>query len=365
MVVFEVYAGHIGRKAGGNCRKMICKTRPVTVRTVQSSAGELTFSAASTMTVVEALCAITHRIACKHREVVDLQTSTSPPRTAAPRKRSASHLVESALEAALEAVRGLQQAARDVERQCAEAMEAADEHMRGSQKQKSALASDCSAPRVECITEQAAASSLGHAQSPSSEAITLLSEHQLTSFIKFCEDNPQYLHHSNQAYIWEFLDWAVAEKKRRASKVVECVISNPHHLECVVDQLGADYLAVSRLSRTCHNMHQEVEKAKITKSYAASKSAQLGDGVRSVRKAAAAALGVLGEHAAPHAGAIGALLGDGDQEVRDAAEEALGKLGKHAAAGLIMLLGVTEGRDTEVARRWEAVLGLEPILWHR
>ncbi|KAK3269278.1 hypothetical protein CYMTET_22274 [Cymbomonas tetramitiformis] len=59
-----------------------------------------------------------------------------------------------------------------------------------------------------------------------------------------------------------------------------------------------------------------------------------------VREAAVEALGSLGEHAVPHAGAIAARLEDDDGDVRRAAVEALGRLGEHAGqhAGAIAIL---------------------------
>jgi HEAT repeat protein len=51
--------------------------------------------------------------------------------------------------------------------------------------------------------------------------------------------------------------------------------------------------------------------------------ALLVDGDTGVRRAAVEALGTLGEHASPHAGAMAALLVDGDAAVRHAAVEAL------------------------------------------
>jgi HEAT repeat protein len=55
------------------------------------------------------------------------------------------------------------------------------------------------------------------------------------------------------------------------------------------------------------------------------------DGDTGVRRAAVEALGRLGEHASPHAGAMAALLRHRDARVRKAAVEALGELGEHAS----------------------------------
>ena len=51
-----------------------------------------------------------------------------------------------------------------------------------------------------------------------------------------------------------------------------------------------------------------------------------------MRQAAARALGALGEHAAPHVGAIAARLEDDYEDMRYAAVQALIALGEHAAA---------------------------------
>ena len=57
-------------------------------------------------------------------------------------------------------------------------------------------------------------------------------------------------------------------------------------------------------------------------------AALLVDGDADVRMAAVGALGTLGQHASPHAGAMAALLRH--RETRKAAVAALGKLGEHA-----------------------------------
>ena len=62
------------------------------------------------------------------------------------------------------------------------------------------------------------------------------------------------------------------------------------------------------------------------------------------------ALGALGEHAAPHAGAIAALLGDDDFDLCSAAVRALGALDEHTASHVDSIAALLEHGDAGVRR---------------
>jgi hypothetical protein len=289
----------------------------------------------------------------RHQDIAELNALNAlmePPRSS-PLKRSSLHPVESELESAIEAVRVLDQTARDLETQCSTALEAADQYLRRLRQGLGIPASD-----LPCEPEAGPASVQGPASSPcversdSTEGDAPLTELQLKAFMQRCDNNPEHWQHAEQAYVWEFVDWAVMQQSKRASKAVAGVVYNAHLLQCVVTQLGVDCVAMSRLSRTCWDVRREVDKGQLMKSRLASRAgamaARLGDANTNsavdagVRKAAVRALGELGEHASPHAGAMVALLVDGDTGVRRAAVEALGTLGEHASphAGAMVAL---------------------------
>ena len=69
------------------------------------------------------------------------------------------------------------------------------------------------------------------------------------------------------------------------------------------------------------------------------------------------ALGKLGEHASPHAGAMAALLVDGHVGVRIVAVEALGKLGEHASPHAGAMVALLVDGDTGVRRAAVEALG--------
>ena len=311
----------------------------------------------------------------RHQDIAELNALNAlmePPRSS-PLKRSSLHPVESELESAIEAVRVLDQTARDLETQCSTALEAADQHLRRLRQGLGIPASD-----LPCEPEAGPASVQGPASSPcversdSTEGDAPLTELQLKAFMQRCDNNPEHWQHAEQAYVWEFVDWAVMQQSKRASKAVAGVVYNAHLLQCVVTQLGVDYVAMSRLSRTCWDVRREVDKGQLMKSRLASRAgamaARLGDANTNsavdagVRKAAVRALGELGEHASPHAGAMVALLVDGDTGVRRAAVEALGTLGEHAsphAGAMVALL-----RDGDWRVRMAAVEALGTLGEH-